>query len=89
MLGATLPRLKGSENPDISHYAESARRRLRARHTSVVIKSQALGNGRKPNSSILHILGDNAAHRYIVVNNRLLSPTDNMGTRGPGDLLCL
>lgn len=49
---------------------EGVCRRLSARHTSVVMKSQALGNGRKPNSSILHLLGDDAAHRYILVKEQ-------------------
>lgn len=58
--------------------------------TSVVIKAQALGNGRKPHSSIVHLLGDNAAHRYTVVKRtRLPAPTDSMRTRGPGGLLYL
>lgn len=91
MLGAIPPRLKGSNNPDPSHPTEAACMRLRARHTSLVIKSQALGNGRRPNSSVLHLLGDNAAHRYIVVKRTTDSPHTHtlMRTRGPGGLLCL
>lgn len=54
--------------------------------TSVVIKSQALGNGRKPNSSILHLLGDKAAHRYTVVKRTRDSPPPLI-TWGQGDLV--
>lgn len=54
--------------------------------TSVVMKLEALGNSRKPNS-VVH-LGDNAAHRCILAKRTTEAPTpsDDMRTRGSDDL---
>lgn len=89
MLGAIPHRLKGSDNPDVSHSTEGVCKRLSTRHTSVVMKFRAFENSRKPDSWIVH-LGDNAAHRSILTKRtEAPTPTDDMRTRGSDDLPCL
>lgn len=86
MSGALPRRLKGSNNPDVSHSTEGLCKRLSTRHTSVVMKLEALGNSRKPNSVVY--LGDNAAHRDILAKRTTEAPTpsDDMRTRGSDEL---
>lgn len=68
---------KGSHNPDVSHSTEGVCKRLSTRHTSMVMKFQAFGNSRKPNSWIVH-LGDNAAHGSILTKRtEAPTPTDD------------
>lgn len=74
MLGAIPHRLKGSYNLDVSHSTEGVCKRLSTRHTSVLMKFQALGNSWKSNASIVHLLGDDAAHRYTLAERTTEAP---------------
>lgn len=59
----------GVKSAEISHSPDGVCRRFKARHT-VVVNCQGLECDRKPNPAIMSLLGDYAAHEYILVLNR-------------------